>query len=127
MTAPVPDTITSWVLSAISLHDDSGLGILEPPVKFTVFKPFFVEPLLPYSMKRREILRLDIVVFNYLGKAQSTVVSVSRADAKFEGTEVEKSGWKGEEPVIDRWGKNSHFRLFYSDSVELLANCCRAK
>ncbi|XP_069506667.1 alpha-2-macroglobulin-like protein 1 isoform X2 [Ambystoma mexicanum] len=60
----VPDTITDWVTSGFCLAD-VGFG-MSPSVTLRVFKPFFVEPVLPYSVVRGEIFKLKATVYNYL-------------------------------------------------------------
>lgn len=51
-----------------------GLGISET-TSLRSFKPFFVEPILPYSIFRGESFPLTVKVFNYL--KQCMVVSGS--------------------------------------------------
>ncbi|KAF4116471.1 alpha-2-macroglobulin-like [Onychostoma macrolepis] len=60
----VPDTITTWETEAFCLSS-KGFG-LAPPVKLTVFQPFFLELSLPYSIIRGESFDLKATVFNYL-------------------------------------------------------------
>ncbi|XP_047663989.1 alpha-2-macroglobulin-like [Tachysurus fulvidraco] len=62
----VPDTITTWETEAFCVSS-IGLG-LAPPVQLTVFQPFFLELLLPYSIIRGEVFELKATVFNYLSK-----------------------------------------------------------
>ncbi|XP_015181620.1 PREDICTED: CD109 antigen-like isoform X2 [Polistes dominula] len=64
----VPDSITSWVISAFSLSDVHGLGLINEPRKLKVFRPFFISMNLPYSVIRGEIVAIQIVVFNYFDK-----------------------------------------------------------
>ncbi len=61
-----PDTITTWETEAFCLSS-KGFG-LAPPVKLTVFQPFFLELSLPYSIIRGESFELKATVFNYLSK-----------------------------------------------------------
>ncbi|GLG95490.1 uncharacterized protein GBIM_02438 [Gryllus bimaculatus] len=72
----VPDTITSWVLSAFSIDPIYGLGLIEEPRKIRVFRPFFVSLDLPYSVIRGEIVAIPIVVFNYMNKDLSADVTL---------------------------------------------------
>uniref|UniRef100_UPI003D2F3166 alpha-2-macroglobulin-like precursor n=1 Tax=Rhinatrema bivittatum TaxID=194408 RepID=UPI003D2F3166 len=60
----VPDTITEWKASMFCTAD-IGFG-LSPTATLTVFKPFFVEVTLPYSVVRGEIATIIATVFNYL-------------------------------------------------------------
>ncbi|XP_038817302.1 alpha-2-macroglobulin-like isoform X1 [Salvelinus namaycush] len=71
----VPDTITTWETEAFCLAP-GGFG-LAPPVKLTVFQPFFLELTLPYSIIRGEHFELKATVFNYLSKC--IMVSVTPA------------------------------------------------
>nr|XP_014289274.1 CD109 antigen-like isoform X3 [Halyomorpha halys] len=64
----VPDTITSWVVSAFAVDPLYGLGILDIPRKVKVFRPFFVSLDLPYSVIRGETVSIPVVVFNYMDK-----------------------------------------------------------
>ncbi|XP_076755633.1 thioester-containing protein 1 allele R1 isoform X2 [Xylocopa sonorina] len=64
----VPDSITSWVLTAFSVNDVHGLGLINEPRKLKVFRPFFIAMDLPYSVIRGEIVAIQIVVFNYMNK-----------------------------------------------------------
>ncbi|KAM9326866.1 alpha-2-macroglobulin-like protein 1 [Gastrophryne carolinensis] len=60
----VPDTITQFNARTFCIGD-SGFG-LSSEVSLTVFKPFFVDLLLPYSIVQGETLLLKALVFNYL-------------------------------------------------------------
>lgn len=62
----VPDTITSWVISAFSLDPVTGLGLTKYSRTLEVFQPFFISLSLPYSIKRGEIVSIPVVIFNYL-------------------------------------------------------------
>ncbi|XP_059162965.1 CD109 antigen-like [Physella acuta] len=66
ITATVPDTITSWVVSAFAINSNSGLGVAPTQAHLKVFRPFFVSLNLPYSVTRGEQLALQANVFNYL-------------------------------------------------------------
>lgn len=66
LTKKVPDTITSWVISAFSLSGKLGLGLSKNPKTLNVFQPFFVSLNLPYSVKRGEVVAVPVVLFNYL-------------------------------------------------------------
>ncbi|KAM5140422.1 alpha-2-macroglobulin-like protein 1 [Mantella aurantiaca] len=59
-----PDTITDWNAGAICLGK-RGFG-LSPSASLRVFKPFFVDLALPYSVVRGETFNLKASVFNYL-------------------------------------------------------------
>ena len=75
----VPDSITTWMLRAVAVSKDKGLGIAENSL--TAFQPFFLTIDLPYSAIRGEEFPVTVSVYNYLDTAQSVQV------------DIEKSGW----------------------------------
>ncbi|XP_068257889.1 alpha-2-macroglobulin-like protein 1 [Nyctibius grandis] len=60
----VPDTITEWNANAFCVAN-TGFG-LSPLTTLRVFKPFFVDLSLPYSVIQGETFRVKATVFNYL-------------------------------------------------------------
>src|SRR4030042_3722154 len=52
LTVEAPDSITPWVLRAVALSPDKGLGLAESEPR--VFQPFFIQVDLPYSAIRAE-------------------------------------------------------------------------
>lgn len=80
----MPDTITSWVVSAISIDPVTGLGLTQMPRVLEVFQPFFVSLNLPYSIKRGEVLHLPAIVFNYLENDVDADVTLHNEDDEFE-------------------------------------------
>ncbi|XP_073987023.1 CD109 antigen-like isoform X2 [Rhodnius prolixus] len=65
----VPDSITSWIISAFSLDPVYGLGLMDVPKKVKVFRQFFISLDLPYSVIRGETMTIPVVVFNYMDKS----------------------------------------------------------
>ncbi|XP_043935083.1 alpha-2-macroglobulin-like [Protopterus annectens] len=64
ITLIIPDTVTEWEASMFCTAS-TGFGVAHP-VSVGTFKPFFVEPSLPYSVIRGESFELKAKVFNYL-------------------------------------------------------------
>ncbi|KAM6475570.1 alpha-2-macroglobulin-like protein 1 isoform 2-T2 [Liasis olivaceus] len=60
----VPDTITEWNANAFCLAD-IGFG-LSQLTTIRVFKPFFLDLTLPYSVIREETFQIKVTVFNFL-------------------------------------------------------------
>lgn len=56
----VPDTITSWLVSAFQIDKRTGLRLGTSPAKLTVFRPFFIDLNLPYSVVKGEVLVLQV-------------------------------------------------------------------
>uniref|UniRef100_A0ABM5FQT1 Alpha-2-macroglobulin-like protein 1 isoform X1 n=2 Tax=Pogona vitticeps TaxID=103695 RepID=A0ABM5FQT1_9SAUR len=61
----VPDTITEWNANAFCVASSVGFG-LSQQATLTVFKPFFADLQLPYSVVRGETFLVKAIVFNYL-------------------------------------------------------------
>jgi CD109 antigen len=70
----VPDTITTWMLRAVAISREKGLGIAE--AELTAFQPFFLKIDLPYSAIRGEEFPVRIAVYNYLEEAQNVLVQI---------------------------------------------------
>jgi len=74
----VPDTITTWMLRAVALSKENGLGVAES--QLTAFQPFFLSADLPYSAIRGEEFPVKVAIYNYLDQTQSVVVQIDNAD-----------------------------------------------
>jgi CD109 antigen len=83
----VPDSITSWILTAFAVNDAHGLGLIEEPRKLKVFKPFFISVDLPYSVIRGEIVGIQIVVFNYMNKDVTAEILLTN-EGQFDFAEI---------------------------------------
>ncbi|MFC1846743.1 alpha-2-macroglobulin family protein [Chloroflexota bacterium] len=73
----VPDTITTWMLHAVAISKDSGLGMAED--ELIAFQPFFIKVDLPYSAIRGEEFPVKIAVYNYLDEPQEVLVQIEEA------------------------------------------------
>lgn len=74
----VPDTITTWMLHAIGISKENGLGIDE--AQLTAFQPFFLKVDLPYSSIRGEEFPVSVAIYNYLDRTQKVRVSIEDAE-----------------------------------------------
>ncbi len=70
----VPDTITTWVLRAVALSKDKGLGVAEDELR--AFQPFFLKIDLPYSAIRGEEFPVKVAIYNYLDEPQRVLVEI---------------------------------------------------
>lgn len=84
----IPDTITSWVLTAFALNPEKGLAVTDEQLKIKTFQPFFVSMRLPYSVKRGEVIAVPALVFNYLPKQLDVEVSLDNEDNEYEFVDV---------------------------------------
>ncbi len=73
----VPDSITTWMLRAVAISKENGLGIAEAELR--AFQDFFIKLDLPYAAVRGEEFEIKAAVYNYLDKAQSVVVALEPA------------------------------------------------
>ncbi|NXQ09809.1 A2ML1 protein, partial [Peucedramus taeniatus] len=71
----VPDSITDWRAMTFCTSESQGLGISETTI-LRSFKPFFVEPTLPYSVFRGESFPLKVKVFSYLKQCMALQLSL---------------------------------------------------
>nr|XP_022297412.1 CD109 antigen-like [Crassostrea virginica] len=63
----IPDTITSWKITAFSINEENGLGVMndENDVKIQVFQPFFIKVKTPTSIIAGNKAVIQISLFNY--------------------------------------------------------------
>jgi len=73
-----PDSITTWVLRAVGLSKDNGLGVAES--ELTVLQPFFLQVDLPYSAIRGEEFPVKVALYNYQEEPQEFFVELEAAD-----------------------------------------------
>ena len=74
LSAEVPDSITTWMLRAVGMSQEHGLGVAEAGL--TVFQPFFLLVDLPYSAVRGEEFPVRVALYNYLDSAQEFFVEL---------------------------------------------------
>jgi CD109 antigen len=70
----VPDSITTWMLRAVAISRNNGLGVAENQLK--VFQPFFLSIDLPYSAIRGEEFPVKVAIYNYLNQPQIVQVQI---------------------------------------------------
>ena len=73
-----PDSITTWMLRAVGISKQHGLGVGESSLR--VFQPFFLTVDLPFSAIRGEEFPVRIALFNYLDTPQQILVEIEEAD-----------------------------------------------
>jgi len=74
----VPDSITTWMLRAVAISKEKGLGVAEDSL--VVFQPFFLTVDLPYSAIRGEEFPVRVAVYNYLDTDQDVQVQIAPAN-----------------------------------------------
>lgn len=96
------------------MSDVYGMGLPDIKPLLSVYIPFFIQAVLPHHVKRGEVLKQDILIFNYLTKSQTVTVYVHRDDAQFEALKPEFDGWKGTRNV---------FKFVTYDYTKIIFSC----
>ena len=89
----IPESFTSYVITAFSMNSESGLGLAEPQV-FKVYKEFFVELVAPETLFVGEVLKVKAIVYLFSERSNSNVKVTLNVNDKFElvaQTTIEKS------------------------------------
>ncbi|XP_073494555.1 venom factor-like isoform X1 [Phyllobates terribilis] len=60
----LPDSITTWIIQAISIKKDKGICVSEP-YELTTYKEFFIDLRMPYSVIKNEQVQIRAVIHNY--------------------------------------------------------------
>ncbi|CAG9810190.1 unnamed protein product [Chironomus riparius] len=74
-TYTVPDSMTTWLLSAFSVNNDHGIATSSRQ-DLIIKNEFFMEMNLPYSIRYTEVLKLEILVFNYIDTNEEVTVDL---------------------------------------------------
>uniref|UniRef100_A0A1I8NTI5 TEP1-F n=1 Tax=Stomoxys calcitrans TaxID=35570 RepID=A0A1I8NTI5_STOCA len=89
-TKKIPDTITSWIITGFSMNENSGFGITQKPSQVRVFQPFFLSTNLPYSIKRGEVIKVPVLVFNYLDTKLEAQVTMENDEDEYDFMESDE-------------------------------------
>ncbi|XP_055917708.1 thioester-containing protein 1 allele R1-like [Eupeodes corollae] len=84
----VPDVLTSWIVSLISLNSKTGLALIEKPKTIKVFKPFAVRSQLPYSIKKDEIIAIPVEISNLFSNDLDVEVRLQNSENEFDVIDV---------------------------------------
>lgn len=90
----VPNTISSFIITGFAVHPEHGLAIAKHQ-KVTVVQEFFLKLIVPYSVRLGEVVKVDVIVFNYISRPQETLdvkVEMFNNDAVFEFVDARMVG-----------------------------------
>lgn len=76
ISSTVPDSMTTWLITGFSINSQYGFALAKPR-ELIVSQEFFVELNLPYSLRFGEILKLEVIVFNFLRQELAQTISPS--------------------------------------------------
>ncbi len=75
-----PHTVTTWVTDAICTHEEHGLGISNA-TGLLVSQDFFVDVGMPYSVKRGEVLPVNVSIFSTVDRTLPIRLSLRESEA----------------------------------------------
>ncbi|KAM9769654.1 complement C3-like [Menidia menidia] len=93
----VPESITTWELTGISLSKTHSICIAEP-LEVVVWQQFFIDLRLPYSAVRGEQLEIKAILHNY--KSEAITVRVELKEEKHVCSGAFKKNWFVEEVIV---------------------------
>ena len=76
---PIPTVPQFWVVSAFSLSPKNGLGLIQAPIRFEGYRPFYMKVEMPPKCRQGEQLGIRITLFNFM--TQETDALVTLADS----------------------------------------------
>jgi CD109 antigen len=85
--ATAPDTLTSWQLSAFSVHSSLGVAVSPPPRALVVWQPFYITVAAPQTLVRGEHVVLAVGIFSNL--SAPTTATVTLIDASASGFDLD--------------------------------------
>jgi hypothetical protein len=86
LTEKVPEAFTSYTITGFSIHPEHGLGILSKSITLDAFKQFFVELNVPQSIVMGETLKVEVFVYNYMGRDLNVPVTLLDGDFQIESS-----------------------------------------
>ncbi|XP_075152773.1 thioester-containing protein 1 allele S3-like [Haematobia irritans] len=102
ITKKIPDTITSWIITGFSLNETTGFGMTTDSTKIRVFQPFFLSTNLPYSIKRGEVIKIPIVVFNYMETDLDAEITMDNDEDEYEFVEPDVEDEASEKEITKK-------------------------
>ncbi|RUS78587.1 hypothetical protein EGW08_013655 [Elysia chlorotica] len=91
LSTTVPDTITSWVVSAFATNSQSGLGVAPTTPTLKVFRPFFISLNYPSTVIKGEHVVVQATIFNYL-PSDLTVTVQLKGNSNFQNIAINPDG-----------------------------------
>ncbi|XP_040166996.1 A.superbus venom factor 1-like [Anopheles arabiensis] len=111
LTEVVPDTTTSWYLTAFSIDPVVGLGIIKKPIEFTTVQPFVIMESLPYSIKRGEAIEIQFILISSLQEEHTVDVTLynENNEMEFIGRSIANASYTKSVSVLPKVGKPISF------------------
>ncbi|XP_059163153.1 CD109 antigen-like isoform X2 [Physella acuta] len=91
MSLKSPDTITSWVATVFSTHEQYGLSVANSSAKLTTFRNMFISVDLPVSIVRNEDICITVTVFCYAPGETPVLLTLEKSNS-FSNIHVTRDG-----------------------------------
>ncbi|KAM4584752.1 complement C3-like [Odontesthes bonariensis] len=96
-TVPLPDSITTWQMTGISLSQTHSICVAKP-LEVIVWKPFFIDLRLPYAAVQGEQLEVKAILHNY--DLETITVRVELKEDSSACSAAYKKGWFQQEVQV---------------------------
>ncbi|XP_046385261.1 CD109 antigen-like [Ischnura elegans] len=80
----LPDSMTSWVVSALSLDPVSGIGLLRKEIKIIGKRPFYINVDFPRSAILGEVIAVSVAVTNNMNQDVNVDLSLDNSEGYLE-------------------------------------------
>lgn len=104
---PMPDSPTTWVISAFGMNSENGFGLIRKPISFSSVKRFLMNIELPSISIIGEQIGVRVNLFNYMpNKIEVVVILNDSPDYKF--VHVEENGIVSAYNPRTSYGEHQH-------------------
>lgn len=118
-----PEIAKSWVITGIAVSDTFGLGLTQSQAMLNTGLLFYIDFIVPYSIKIGEIVQLEILVVNLFDETVSAGVKFSNKNGEFTILRAAAYNWVPTDDGIlqNVWVKRrSIYRLRIEIRVEVM-------
>ncbi|XP_055346458.1 CD109 antigen-like [Paramacrobiotus metropolitanus] len=116
---PMPDRPAHYVISAVSMSETSGLGLLEYELVFDSIKPFHMIVETPDTVHQGEIIGIRCALFNYYHQEVEVLVILSGSpDYMF--VEVGPLGWTHSYYATKVGGADIHHSIWMDSQTQTI-------
>ena len=79
-----PDVEASWIITGVAVSEEYGLGLTTTPTILNAFLKFYIDIIVPVSVKIGEVFVLEILVVNLFDEDLSADVTFFKDEEEFE-------------------------------------------
>ncbi|XP_071448313.1 thioester-containing protein 1 allele R1 [Hetaerina americana] len=86
----LPDSMTSWIVSALSLDPVNGIGLLRRQITIIGKRPFYINVDFPHSVILGEVIAVSVAVTNNMNQDLNVDLSLDNSEGHLEFIENSK-------------------------------------